>query len=205
MEILKIMDMPSSVEQVTAVPKISCPSRPLRVAVSTRRWRSSWWTCQPFVHEANSRWWKRVILARYRDADGREWRPATAGGCGTDVTPSGTTRRDSPPAQGGKQILDNAAVPKIQEQIVDVEALVADVPVTMLYKFQRSDPQIQFLGRVLGIPVAPQRQVRTVPNCAEKERLHRCSAWERLLTRLLTIQRQGHGPDSAENCLEVVL
>ena len=43
-----------------------------------------------------------------------------------------------------------------------------------------------------------------MPNCPEKERLHRCSAWERLLTRLLTFQRQGHGPDSVENCLEVV-
>ena len=33
MEILKITDMASFVEQVIAVPKISCPSRPLRVAV----------------------------------------------------------------------------------------------------------------------------------------------------------------------------
>ena len=47
MEILKIIDVPSSVEQVIAVPRISCPSRPLRVqeegdvgTVLGRRWPS---------------------------------------------------------------------------------------------------------------------------------------------------------------------
>ena len=44
-------------------------------------------------------------------------------------------------------------------------------------------PQIQFINRVLGIPVVPQRQVFTVPNCAEYGRLHWCSAWVRLLPR----------------------
>ena len=75
---------------------------------------------------------------------------------------------------------------------MDVEVLVADVLVTTLYKFQQSVPQIQFLGRVLlDIPIVPQRQVLTAPNCAKNGRLHRCSPWERLLTRPLTFQRQG--------------
>ena len=40
---------------------------------------------------------------------------------------------------------------------------------------------IQFINRVLDIPVMPQRQVRTVSNSAEYGRLHWCSAWVRLL------------------------
>ena len=52
-------------------------------------------------------------------------------------------------------------------------------------------PQVQFLDRVLDIPVMPHRQVRTVPKCAAYGRLRGCSAWRRLLTRPLTFQRQG--------------
>ena len=51
-----------------------------------------------------------------------------------------------------------------------------DVPVTMLHMFQQSVPLIQFIDRVLDIPVVPQRQVRMVPNCAENGGLHKCSA-----------------------------
>ena len=66
--------------------------------------------------------------------------------------------RDSPPAQGGLQILGSAAVPKIQEQIVDK---AVDVPVTMLHKLQQAVFQIQFFNRVLDISVMPQKQLRT--------------------------------------------
>ena len=64
---------------------------------------------------------------------------------------------DSPPAQGGKQILGSAGV----DQTVDV-------PVTMLHKFQQFHefgilvPQLQFIDTVLDISVLPQRQVRPV-------------------------------------------
>ena len=34
-------------------------------------------------------------------------------------------------------------------------------------EFDRLVPQIQFFSRVWDIPVVEQRQVRTVPNCAE--------------------------------------
>ena len=73
MEILKIIDMPSSVEQVIAVPKISCPSRPLRVAdVDTQMAEQLVDVPTPSFHEANPRR-RRVILARDLDADGCEW------------------------------------------------------------------------------------------------------------------------------------
>ena len=58
--------------------------------------------------------------------------------------------------------------PQIQEQIADK---AVDVPVIMLHKFLQSVPQIQFIDRVLDIPVMPLRQVRTVPNCAEVGRV----------------------------------
>ena len=90
-------------------------------------------------------------------------------------------------------LVRQAPGPQIQEQIVAKDALgtpVADVPVTVLHKFQQTKlfenlevPLFQFIDRVLDMAGMPQRQVRTVPNCAEFCRLHRCSAWERLLTR----------------------
>ena len=46
MDVLTRFDIPVS-EQVIEVPKISCLSRPLFARFSgSRRWRSSWWTCQ---------------------------------------------------------------------------------------------------------------------------------------------------------------
>ena len=72
-------------------------------------------------------------------------------------------------------------VPQVQEQIVDK---AADVPVTMHDQVPavRADrqwfvPQIQFIDRVLDIHVMPQRQVRTVPNCAELGRPPQRSSW----------------------------
>ena len=67
-----------------------------------------------------------------------------------------------------KQILGAAPVPQIQDQFVDVEAPVVDVPVTVLHMFQQFYefdilvPQIQFIDGVLDTAVVPQRQVRTV-------------------------------------------
>ena len=61
-------------------------------------------------------------------------------------TPSGDPQRDTPPAQGGIEILGNAEV-----------WLVVDVPVTMHYKFQQSSPiysggtSDSFIDRVLDI------------------------------------------------------
>ena len=77
-----------------------------------------------------------VVLAHGRDAAGIEWcqiaaRRSTGGWCAR-ATPSGTSWRDSPPAQGGKQTLGAATVPQIQQPIVDK---AVDVPVTMLHKF----------------------------------------------------------------------
>ena len=58
--------------------------------------------------------------------------------------------------------------------------LVADVPVIMQLLFQQSKvyanmtvSHIQFIGRVLDIPVMPQRQVRTVLTCADCWRLEK--------------------------------
>ena len=70
----------------------------------------------------------------------------------------------SPPAQGGIQILGAVlGCSQIQEQIVDVEAPVADVPAIMQLLFQQfckfdilKVPQIQFVDRVLDISVATQ-------------------------------------------------
>ena len=74
----------------------------------------------------------------------------------------------------------------------DVGLWLCDVPVIMQLLFQQSKvcvnmtvSQIQFIGRVLDNPVTSQRQVRTVLTCADYWRLHRCSAWERLLTHPL--------------------
>ena len=110
----------------------------VRLSVS----RSSWW---------NSLW--KCLC----------WRRSSWHAAGTQLAlhgasaphPMGPTRRDSPPAQVGTQILGS---------IVDK---VVDVPVTVLHKLQQSVPPSQFINRVLDIPTVPQRQVRAVPNCAE--------------------------------------
>ena len=38
-------------------------------------------------------------------------------------------------------------------------------------------PQLQFIDSMVIFPVASQRQVRTVQNCADGVRFHRCSSW----------------------------
>ena len=84
----------------------------------------------------------------------------STGGVRALATSSGSPQRDSPPAQGGTEILDK----------VDV----VYVPVTMLHNFQQffefvflKVPQVQFIVRVLDTVVIPQRQVCTVSNCAQ--------------------------------------
>ena len=68
-----------------------------------------------------------------------------AGGWTAPTTPGGPAQRDSPPAQGGTQILGS------------LPSLTVDVPVTMLDKIQQSMPeklevpQIQFLDRLVDI------------------------------------------------------
>ena len=69
MDILKITAMSSTVEQMTAVPKISCSSHPLPVAVVDTQMVE---VPTPSFHEVNTRR-RRVILARYLDADGHMW------------------------------------------------------------------------------------------------------------------------------------
>ena len=69
--------------------------------------------------------WKEedTIVAMARDAAGRTWfldRTVVAGGgCRVRATPSGTTRRSTPPGQGGKEILarDNVDAPSIMQLV----------------------------------------------------------------------------------------
>ena len=115
MEILKIVDVPSSVEQVIAVPKISCPSCPLRVAVvDTRMAEQLVDVPTPSFHEVNTRR-RRVWLARYLNADGHRWFHC-AGPQGVywwkwgTLTTQWDLLREPPPAQGGIQILGKDGV-----------------------------------------------------------------------------------------------
>ena len=86
--------------------------------------------------------------------------------------------------------------------------LVVDVPVTMQLKFQ------PFFSLVIlkcprftsstdsELPVASQRRVSTVRNCAENWIFRSCSSSVRLSTRPLLCNDWCDGPDTAENCLE---
>ena len=93
----------------------------------------------------------RVFVAR----DGHEWCRVSGvtgvyccrvGTCHTQWAPPRGKHRQ---AQGGIQTLDAVPVPKIQEQIVGVEAPVVDVLVTMLHTFQQFDREGS-TGAVLG-------------------------------------------------------
>ena len=50
-------------------------------------------------------------------------------------------------------------------------------------------PQIQFIDRVLDLPVVQRRRVPTVLLCRRPARSHRCSSWTRLMTPVV-VQRQ---------------
>ena len=78
-----------------------------------------------------------------------------------------TTRRGTTPGQGGMQILAAATL----ADVVDV-----DVPVNMQHKFQQSLVFIQFINRVVVIPVATQK-VCTALSCRRPLRFHSCSSW----------------------------
>ena len=67
-----------------------------------------------------------------------------------------TPRRRTPPSQGGIQILAAETL----ADVVDV-----DVHLNMQHKFQQSLVFIQFINRVVIIPVATQRQVCTALLC----------------------------------------
>ena len=79
-----------------------------------------------------------------------------------------TPRRETPPGQGEIQILAAATL----ADVVDV-----DVPVNLQHKFQQSLVFIQFINRVVVIPVAAQRQVCTALLCRRLLRFHSCSSW----------------------------
>ena len=107
------------------------PSRSVRSS-SSRSWRNSWWKCRP------------------RQGTHLRWLPCKPlGGGQQGLYLSSST----PPGQGGIQILATATV---------ADVAVADVSVNMQYKFQQFRFSFfQFINRVVVIPVATQRQVRT--------------------------------------------
>ena len=161
--------------------------------VVIRRWRNSWWKCR-----------RRPLLSLLRRHGGPAGGSAAdrasaclvsrfqisgpAGGLLVEVGhlphPVGPTT-----GQGGIQILAAATV-------ADVAAV--DVPVNMQHKFQQSLVLIQFINRVVVIPVATQRQVRTVLLCRRPLRFHSCSSWTSLSCPFCAMT--SFGIDSAENC-----
>ena len=93
----------------------------------SRSWRNSWWKCRRapvtlLLSRHGCCWGPLVPGCR---ASGR----GSTGGSRVRDTPSGPSRRGSPPAQGGIKILGKAEV-----------WVVVDVPATMHYKFQQSSP-----------------------------------------------------------------
>ena len=146
-EVFRLVDTAVPV-QVVDVPKIPQDRIPQRSAPRSLQ------QAEQLVHVPVP---KMLEVSRGRDSwrcmvrDRCEGEGVSTGGSWAHGTPSGPRRWDSPPAQGC--ILGSAAVPKIQEQIVET---TGDVPVTMLHKFQQSVPQIHSFDRVLAIPVLPQ-------------------------------------------------
>ena len=97
-------------------------------------------------------------------------------------------------------------MPQIQEQIVAVVVLAGDVPVIMQLEYQQSKfenpevPQFLFVDRVLDIPVATQRRVRAVQNCAENRQDSTGAVLWEVFDAPVVVQRQVlGGSDSAEN------
>ena len=81
-----------------------------------------------------------------------------------------------------------------------------DVPVNMQLKFQQFYefdilvPQFQFIVRVLDISAVPQRQVRTVPNCAGTVKTSQVQFLGDVgRARRCATKGAGDGPDSADN------
>ena len=150
MGVLKIFDN-SLAEQVIEAPKITLQDRvPHRAALRLPQLAEQ--LVEVPVPSARDCVIKEtlssVVLARCTDAAGQTWCHCSgARGLywwlwGTQHTPSGDPQRESPPAQGGIQILGKA------EEVVDVS-------VNMQRKFQQSMPidiqvpQILFIARVL--------------------------------------------------------
>ena len=146
--------MSGDVEQVITVPKLAQEDRiPLRAVFREQR-----------VAAAHGHPGAR---------QGRPWHPLAPRGWSAPTTPGGPGQRDSPPAQGGTQILGS------------LPSLTVDVPVTMLHKFLQFYvvyililvPQIQFIDRVLDTAVVPQRQVRC-ELCRRPGRLLSAVLWQ---------------------------
>ena len=124
----------------------------------------------PSSHESSITRKKRVILARYSDATGHWFQCTGPQGSllvavGHRPHPADPPGGGSPPAQGGKQTLGVVPGPQILEQIVDK---VVDVPVISQLKFHSpcrltvDCASVSVHRQTLGLPVTPQRQVRTV-------------------------------------------
>ena len=104
---------------------------------------------------------------------------------GHTTRPVDPSRKDSPPAQRGFQILGamlgRALVPQIQEQIVAVLVLAVDVPVIMQLEFQQSQYEIlevlQFLVHRQSAGYSScdtEKGTRSAKLCRKPSRFHRC-------------------------------
>ena len=161
-DILRILDVPPNFVQAFDMPKISQDSIPQR-AVLSHSWRNSWWKCRlsclfPLSSSSLSNktlTFQLVVCCSLVAMDTYDARVLVPLGCIIGglalLTPSGTIQGNTPPAQGGTQILGKDD----------------DVAVITQHKFQQffetvEVPQLQFLDRLLDIPVVLQRQVLTV-------------------------------------------
>ena len=121
----------------------------------------------------------------------------STGGWPAHAVPSGTPWRDSPPAQGGKEKLCTAAIPEIQEPILDKTTV--DVLVITQPEFQQSVPQFQFFDRVLDIPVRDRyAQCQTVQKRGDSTG----AVLGEVAYTPVDVSTTG-SRSSAENCLEV--
>ena len=166
-----------------------------------RSWRNSWWKCRclPSATASSSRRCRRLCCHgtwMQVASDGATARDqgSSTGGCLAHSMPSGPSRRDSPPAQGGIEVLGRAEAHL---------APVVDVPATKQLKNLQSfefldEPQIQFIDRLLLLPVSPQRQVRTVQT-VQKTGVSQCSSWV-VVDMPGVCNDRCLDLDSAENC-----
>ena len=137
-------------------------------------WRNIWWKCQswsgPSWHAAGAH------LASNGARSLRGGEGGATGGWLAVATSSGIPWMGSPPAQGGIQILGLA------EEVVDVF-------VNMQRKLQQSLTiesgmcSVSVHRHSVGHSCYATEKGTHSANCAEDVRLHRCSAWDRLLTR----------------------
>ena len=169
-----------------------------------RSWRNSWWWCRrrPLLsllcRRRSTSWWKcrrsclslsgssRVQMGTFggnflglRGPTGGGWAP---------LTPSGPPHLGTPPGQGGIQILAAAMV---------ADVVVVDVAVNMQHKLPQFWCFIQFINRVVVIPVATQTGMHSVVVQKTVEILQL-----QFLDLVVVPVRAttSFGTDSAENC-----